>query len=373
MIRGDVMNVSAPALSVIVPTRNERDNIPRLLERLRAALAGIAYEVIFVDDSTDGTERLLADIAQTDPRVRVHHRPGGSGLASAVLEGFAISRGDRLGVMDADLQHPPDLIPRMVHALDREHADLVIASRYLPGAARPGLTWLRKGISQALRWASWGLLRAARQSTDPMAGCFIVRRAVIDGVRLQPIGFKILLEILARGRYTRVVEVPYVFDHRHAGVTKATVRQGIDVLRHLAALTADSPADSRLWKFLLVGASGTVVNVLVFWLIHYVLGSRVLTAGTVAGLVATFTNFILNNAYTWADRRRTVTSSFVQRLGKYYVATWAGYAVYLGLLSALTYVGVTPMFANLLAIGVGGLLNYIAHNVWTWREQRTGS
>lgn len=361
------------SLSIVVPTRNERDNIPRLLDRLHTALAGMTYELVFIDDSTDGTDRVLADFAQKDPRVRVHHRPGGSGLATAVLEGFAISHGERLGVMDADLQHPPDLIPRMVEALDAERADLVIASRYLPGAARPGLRRWRRAVSQVMRWTAWGLLRAARRSTDPMAGCFIVRRAVVEGVRLEPVGFKILLEILARGRYERVVEVPYVFDHRYAGVTKATVRQGIDVLRHLAALTADSPADSRLWKFLLVGTSGAAVNVLVFWAIHHVLGGRVLMAGTVAGLVATFTNFLLNNAYTWADRRRRSTSSFAQRLGKYYVATWAGYAVYLGLLSALTYVGVIPMLANLAAIGVGGLLNYVAHNAWTWREQRTGS
>jgi dolichol-phosphate mannosyltransferase len=224
-----------------------------------------------------------------------------------------------------------------------------------------------------MRFAAWALLRSARRSTDPMAGCFIVRRAVIEGVQLQPIGFKILLEILARGRYGRVSEVPYVFEQRHAGVTKANIREGVTVLRHLVTLTAGSPADSRLWKFLMVGASGTLVNVVVFWSIHHGLGGRVLTAGVIAGLVATFTNFILNNAYTWADRRGKSASGFVQRLGKYYVATWAGYAVYLGLLSALTHVGVIPMLANLLAIGVGGLLNYLAHNAWTWREHRAGS
>ena len=367
------MNAPSPSLSLIVPTRNERDNVLRLIERLQATLAGTTYELVFVDDSTDGTDRVLAEVAARDPRVRAHHRQGASGLGTAVLEGFAMSRGERLGVMDADLQHPPDLIPRMVEALDAGGADLVIASRYLPGAARPGLTPIRKVVSQAMRWAAWALLLAARRSTDPMAGCFIVRRAVIEGVHLRPVGFKILLEILVRGRYERVAEVPYVFDHRHAGVTTANVRQGIDVLRHLAMLTAQSPADSRLWKFLLVGASGTAVNVLVFWVIHHLLGSRVLTAGVVAGLVATFTNFLLNNAYTWADRRGNSTSGFAQRLGKYYVATWAGYAVYLGLLSALTYVGVVPMLANLMAIGVGGLLNYVAHNAWTWREQQTGS
>jgi dolichol-phosphate mannosyltransferase len=372
MMREYIMNAPAPSLSIVVPTRNERENVPRLVERLHAALAGKSYELVFVDDSSDGTDQVLADLARRDPRVIVHHRESASGLGTAVLEGFARSRGERLAVMDADLQHPPDLIPRMDEALDAERADLVVASRYLPGAARPGLTMFRKAVSQAMRWAAWGLLRAARRSSDPMAGCFIVRRSVVEGVVLRPVGFKILLEILVRGRYERIAEVPYVFEHRHAGVTKANVRQGLTALRHMAVLAADSPADSRLWKFLLVGASGTVVNVVVFWIIHHGLGARVLAAGMIAGLVATFTNFLLNNAYTWADRRRKSTSGFLQRLGRYYVATWAGYAVYLGLLSALTYVGVVPMLANLCAVGVGGLLNYVAHNAWTWREPRTG-
>jgi putative flippase GtrA len=127
-----------------------------------------------------------------------------------------------------------------------------------------------------------------------------------------------------------------------------------------------------LWKFLLVGASGVVVNVVVFWLLVHPLGVHFLQAGVVAGLLSTFTNFLLNNAFTWADRRQRSVAVFVQRLARYFVATWAGYMVYLGVLWGLTHVGMVPMLSNLIAIGIGGMLNYVAHNRWTWRQQEIG-
>jgi len=361
-----------PALSVIIPTRNERDTVPRLVEALRAALASLEYELVFVDDSTDGTEAILAALARTDSRITVLHREGGGGLASAVVAGFGLSRGETIGVLDADLQHPPALMAALVRRMEETRADLVVGSRYLSGAGRPGLSPWRRVVSRATRLLTWTLLRASRRSTDPLSGCFVVRRSAIEAAALRPVGFKILLEILVRGRYDRMTEVPYVFAERGGGRTKATLRQGLDLLRHLAQLTADSPRDARLWKFLLVGASGVVVNMTVFWLMIHPLGAHVLPAGVVAGLLSTFTNFLLNNAFTWADRRDGTLSIFLQRLGKYYVATGAGYLVYLALLWGLTHLGLVPMLANLIAIGIGGMLNYAAHNIWTWHQQGTG-
>lgn len=358
-------------VSIVIPTRNERENIVRLVEALHTALAGLDYEIVFVDDSADGTDAVLTDVAHVDARVRVHHRAHGDGLAAAVITGFGLSSGETIAVLDADLQHPPELLPVLVRRLNESQADIVVASRYLPGAGRPGLTLWRRAVSQATRLLAWVMLRAARRSSDPLSGCFVVRRAVIDGVALRPIGFKILLEVLVRGRYQRVAEVPYVFVERRAGRTKATVGQGLHLLRQIAALTATSPTDARLWKFLMVGASGVVVNVVVFWLLTNSARVHYLQAGVVAGLVSTFTNFLLNNAFTWADRREGGVSVFVHRLGKYYVATWAGYVLYLALLWGLAHLGLIPMLANLVGIGVGGMLNYVMHNIWTWRERET--
>jgi dolichol-phosphate mannosyltransferase len=273
-----------------------------------------------------------------------------------------------IGVLDADLQHPPEIVPVLVRRLQETDADVVVASRYLRGSGRPGLSAWRALISQATRLLTRIVLKAGRTSTDPLSGCFLIRREVIDGVALRPVGFKILLEILARGRYRRVADVPYVFVERGAGRTKATMRQGVDLLRHLAMLMASSPEDSRLWKFLLVGASGVVVNMLVFWLFTRVLTVYFFWAGVVAGLVSTFTNFLLNNSFTWADRRARGLAVFLQRLGKYYAATGTGYVVYLGLLWGLTHLGMAPLVSNLVAVGIGGLFNYAVHNFWTWRK-----
>ncbi|MGH2405567.1 MAG: glycosyltransferase [bacterium] len=364
-----------PSLSVVIPTRNERANIRPLLAVMQTALAGIDYEIVFVDDSTDGTEQVLAAVAAANPGVSMVHRPqgrGSRGLASAVVAGFARSRGEVIGVCDADLQHPPGTLAILARRLAETDADIVIASRYLPGGGSPGLAPWRKVVSYLTRLLAWALLRAARRSSDPLSGLFVVRRPVIEGVTFRPVGFKILLEILVRGRYRRIAEVPYVFDERAAGRTKATLRQGLVLLHHLMMLAASSPADARLWKFLMVGASGLLVNNAAFWTLTQRLSVHYFYAGVVAGLLATGSNFLLNNAFTWADRRDQAVSGFLQRMGRYYAATWAGMLVYLALLRVLVHVGLVPMLANLIAVGIGGMLNYLMHNLWTWRQQGVG-
>jgi dolichol-phosphate mannosyltransferase len=355
-------------LSVIIPTRNERENVPRLLGALRTALAGVDYELLFVDDSTDGTDQLLAEVAREDPRIAVHHRERGRGLASAVVEGFHLSRSEAVAVIDADLQHPPSLLPALLDRLLNAPADIVVASRYLPDAGRPGLSARRLLISQITRRLAQAMLRGARRSTDPLSGFFVLRRAVVEGVTLQPVGFKILLEILVRGRYQGVAEVPYVFTDRAGGQTKATVGAGAEFLRHVAALAASNPSDARLLKFLMVGTSGVLVNVAVFWGLTQPLSVHYLAAGVAAGLLATGSNYLLNSAFTWADRPSRTVSTFLSRMGRYYVATWVGFLLYLALLWGFTHLGVVPMLSNLIAVGISGLVNYLMHNVWTWRH-----
>lgn len=233
-------------LSVIVPTRNERENVGPLVSELAAALAGVAWEALFVDDSNDGTDTEVARVAMAQPRVRLLHRgrPEG-GLAGAVVAGFATARGTYCCVLDGDLQHPPAVVPRLLAAARRHDADLVIASRYRPGGSAGGLDGpLRQAFSRGLKALAvlafpWRL----RAVTDPLGGFFLVRRALVTGVALRPVGYKILLEVLMRCRWRRVREVPYRFAPRQAGTTKADLRQGLRFLRHLARLLWDcSPA-----------------------------------------------------------------------------------------------------------------------------------
>jgi dolichol-phosphate mannosyltransferase len=355
-------------LSVIAATRNERDTIPRLLDGLRSALEGVDYELIFVDDSTDGTEHVLAEAARLDARVTVMHRAPRDRLAAGLAEGLGRGRGEFLAVMDADLWYPPAMLPVLLDRLVGGPADVVVASRYLPGAGPPAPPVLRWLISHVTRRLAQAMLGGARRSTDPLSGFFALRRAVIDGVVLQPAGDKILLGILVRGRYAQVDEVPYVYPPGVEKRSAATVGQGLQFLRHLVTLTAGSPPDARLWKFLLVGASGVLVNVVAFWALTQPLGVHYLAAGVAAGLLSTLSNYLLNSAFTWADRPPGNVSTFLSRMGRYYVATWAGFLLYLALLWGVTHLGVVPMLSNLFAIGVSGLVNYLMHNVWTWRQ-----
>ena len=201
----------SPALALVIPTLREARNIRPLMGRVRAALdpSGIAYEVIVVDDdSRDGIDEIVAELASEDPRIRLIVRTSERGLAGAVLRGWAESDANLLAVMDADLQHPPELLPKLWAELDRG-ADLVVGSRYASGGCMRGWKLVRQLISRIAIWMTLPVQRAGIRARDPMSGFFMVRRSCIDRVELQKSGFKILLEILARAEIRSVVEVPF--------------------------------------------------------------------------------------------------------------------------------------------------------------------
>ena len=225
-----------PSLSVVVPTYNEAENVGTLVERVTTALSGMDFEVLFIDDSTDGTERVIAELTRSAPRLRIVHRTDRRGLASAVADGIALATGDVICVLDADLQHPPEAMRALTDALERTQADLAIASRYIPGGSYD-FTLARRIVSRIATALAWLLVRRARFVSDPLSGFFAFRRSVVEGIRLQPIGFKILLEILVRGCVGRVVEVPYRFGARGAGKSKLTRAQHLEYLRHLLLLS----------------------------------------------------------------------------------------------------------------------------------------
>jgi dolichol-phosphate mannosyltransferase len=258
--------VSDPELSIVVPTRNEEGNIPALLDRIDAALAGLAYEVVVVDDSDDRTPDVVEEQARAGRPVRLIHREGcdrAGGLATAVVKGLAEARGRYIASLDADLQHPPEKLRELVAAL--ADADVAVASRHVPGGSAGGLEGpVRRLGSPAARLLAQALLPRARLSTDPLGGFFALRREVVEGVTLRPIGFKILLEVLVRGRVGRVSEVPYTFQPRHAGRSKASPRQMWLYLRHVARLRfGDERAVGLVAASVGLGLIGTALGVLV--------------------------------------------------------------------------------------------------------------
>jgi dolichol-phosphate mannosyltransferase len=235
----------APALSVIVPTRNEAGNIGPLLARLEIALGDIAAEVLIVDDSDDATPEIAREVAARSAlAIRVHARPAGQrrgGLGGAVLVGLSEALGPVCAVMDADLQHPPELLETLLN-VSCTGVDFVVASRYADGGKDQGLGgFYRRTVSTlATLAAKWILHPELAGISDPMSGFFLVRRSCLDMAALNPQGFKLLLELLVHNPQATVAEVPFTFDVRHSGVSKAGIREGLTYLSRLAELRAQA-------------------------------------------------------------------------------------------------------------------------------------
>ena len=227
-------------LALTIPTLREAENLRGLLGHIRSVLdpVGFPYEIIVVDDdSRDGTEDIVNSISQEDPRVRLLIRRGQRGLSGAVLYGWQNTDATIVGVMDADLQHPPELLPKLIAAI-RQPRDLVIGSRYTPGGSLADWNVVRKLISAVAGWVTWPVQRSGLRAKDPMSGYFLVRRACLENIPFQSAGFKLLLEVLVRARLRSVEEVPFVFGQRSRGASKATVKVAVDYARLLARLYA---------------------------------------------------------------------------------------------------------------------------------------
>jgi dolichol-phosphate mannosyltransferase len=227
--------------TLVIPTLNEAGNIPSLIHRVQASLEdqGLDYEILIVDDdSHDGTSEIVERYSRQDLRIRLLTRKGQRGLAGAVIYGWEHTDADLLGVMDADLQHPPETLPALLGAV-RDGADIAIGSRYATGENCVG-NWnkLRQWISRCGTWVTLPLQRKKGVDVkDPLSGFFVVRRECVDGLDLQPYGFKILLEILVKARIRKATEVPFQFATRHAGKSKADVRVALQYFSLLGKLS----------------------------------------------------------------------------------------------------------------------------------------
>ncbi len=356
------------SFSILIPTYNEHDNISPLVERIAAAIPGKDYEVVFVDDdSRDGTSELINSLALKYP-VRVVVRKDKKGLASAVVDGFGLVSTETIVVMDADLQHPPEVIPDLIKAI-QDGANIAVASRYVPGGGTEGWSKTRKVISSGAIALAHLLLPQSRKVKDPMSGFFAFTKSTISEITLEPIGYKILLEMLVVGKAAKVSEVPFQFQLRQQGESKLDASQEIEYLRHLFSLMRRSGELLRFGKFALVGASGIIVNEGLLWLLHGNAGLSLLLASVIGIEASIITNFVLNNRFTFADRRGKGVKSHFKRLGQFNLVSLGAVVINIGLLWLFkTKFGVHYLIANLIGIAVSMLWNYFANNWWTWKK-----
>jgi dolichol-phosphate mannosyltransferase len=354
-------------ISLIIPTYNERDNIKPLVERLHRALSRHSYEIVFIDDnSADGTAELAASLSEKYP-VKVTVRKNKRGLASAVVDGLSQVSGEVIAVMDADLQHPPEVITDLLNEIENG-ADIVVASRYVEGGGCQGWSLTRRLISKGAIFLAHLLLPATRQVGDPMSGFFMFNKGVVQDAELKPTGYKILLEILMLGKFQNVAEVPYTFITRERGKSKLNARQQVDYLKHIFSLMRRTGELARFIKFCLVGASGVGVNMGLLWLLTEVGGLFYLLSAAISIETSIITNFLLNNYFTFADRRQPGIKSLLNLLLKFNLVSLAGLGINLGILWLLTEaLGIFYLLSNLVGIAAATLWNYLVNNWWTWR------
>ncbi len=354
-----------PDVSVIVPTFNEKENILTLLEKLNTVLSHRSYEVNIIDDnSRDGTAEIVRAASDKYP-VNVVVRKDKRGLASAVVDGMRLSNGNTFVVMDADLQHPPEVIPGLLQAIE-SGSDIAIASRYVKGGACEDWGLTRRIISRGATFLARILLPSVRRVNDPMSGFFAIKREVVADVVLSPIGYKILLETLARGRFQKVSEVPFVFKTRNKGESKLNSRQQIEYLKHLYSLMRRSGELKRFVTFCLVGLTGVGVNEGLLWILNQFAGLPLLPASVASVEAAIISNFTLNDLFTFKDRR-TASNPWLLRLVKFNLVSLVGLGINTGtLLLFSNVIGIHYLIANLIGIAIAMLFNYALNSWWTW-------
>jgi dolichol-phosphate mannosyltransferase len=358
-------------LTVVVPAYNERDNVPRVVEELSRCLDGIRWEVAFVDDdSPDGTADAVREISRRDPRVRCIQRIGRRGLSSACIEGMLASAAPYLAVMDADLQHDPALLPKMLAELRSGELDIAVGSRYTQGGGIGNWTRSRAFMSRLANRLSQTILKA--NLSDRMSGYFMVRREVFaDAVhRLSGLGFKILLDLFASSpRPLRCKEFPYTFRQRQAGESKLDSQAVWSYLMLLLDKVVGRWVPVRLVTFGVVGAFGVLVHMAVFVTAQHAGGLGFVTSQVLATLTAMVSNFAINNLLTYRDVRLRGWR-WALGLGTFMLACSVGAITNVGVASFLFAQHYQPNVSALAGVLVSTVWNYAVTATYTWNAQQ---
>ncbi|GBO53239.1 dolichol-phosphate mannosyltransferase [Pseudanabaena sp. lw0831] len=376
--------------SLIVPTYNECKNLTKLVEILTQLLNSYFYEnyelIIVDDDSPDLTWQVGLDLMPNYPQLRVMRRQGEKGLSTAVIRGWQSSQGEVLGVIDGDLQHPPETLIKMLDEMAKG-ADLVVASRHVEGGGVSDWGFMRRVLSRGAQMLGLLILpNVIGRVSDPMSGYFMVRRSAIANYPMNPLGYKILIEVLGRGNIGSVAEVGYVFQERQEGESKVTWRQYVDYILHLLRLRSRGRITKlreklrvpvkRFLKFGLVGFSGVFVDMAIFYLLSDVstLGWGLTRSKMIASEVAVLNNFLWNDLWTFRDlaQQQSGWRKLIKRFVKFNLICLLGIGLNLIILNLLyNYFGVNKYIANLIAIAIVTIWNFWFNFKLSWRVTQT--
>ena len=376
-----------PQISIILPTYNESQNILNVLKSIGEIIPkNIFAQAIVVDDnSPDGTAKIVEDYLKNVKKIAgytvdIIHRKTKNGLSSAILSGIQHASGDTIVVMDSDLSHPPQVIPKMIETLKKYKCDMVIASRYISDGNITGWNKKRKLISKvATIIAKKGL---GIKTNDPMSGFFAFRKGIIKELNFDAIGYKILLEILVKKRGLDVKEIPYTFQNRKFGSSKLDSSTIIDYIRSVWKLyrfgkSMESNEErnsvkflSKAGRFYTVGASGFVINYLISLIFSGGLTEIWYLHANILGIITSMTsNFILNKWWTFNDRDFSVKKT-ISQYSKFITFSSIGALVQLGVVFSLVD-NYNWIYTTALGIGVltGAFSNFILNKKWTFKEK----
>lgn len=369
-------------LSLVIPTYNESDNISTLVAQLTQLLDNFlpgAYELILVDDdSPDRTWQTAQALSDRYPQLKVMRRQQERGLSSAVIRGWQVAKGNILGVIDADLQHPPEVLLKLLQSV-LDGADLAVASRHVEGGGVSDWSLVRRVLSRGAQLL--GLVvcpSVVGRVSDPMSGYFMVRRQAIADVRLNPLGYKILLEVIGRGHIGPIAEAGYVFQERESGESKVTWKQYVEYLGHLMRLRSSNRLrihafpTQRFIRYGLVGFSGVFVDMALFYLLTDVAGLGLSLSKLIAAEVAIVNNFWWNDTWTFADliQRQRNRQAGIKRLLKFNIICLIGLVLDVALLLIIYQFIFSSSFkylANLIAIALVAAWNFWINIKLNWR------
>ncbi|MEH1825715.1 MAG: glycosyltransferase [Nostoc sp.] len=374
-------------LSLVIPTYKERDNIKNVVSILSQLLDESIpgnYELIVVDDdSPDQTWEIAQSLIPEYPLLRVMRRQQERGLSSAVIRGWQAATGNVLGVIDGDLQHPPEVLTQLLRSVE-QGADLAVASRHVEGGGVSSWSVVRRLLSRGAQLLGLVILPGVLgRVSDPMSGYFMVRRSAIANATLNPVGYKILLEVIGRGNVDQVAEVGYVFRERKEGESKVTWKQYIDYIHHLVRLRLSTGRVGRLSKkvnfpvglflrFGLVGFSGVFVDMAILYLLSdpTTLAWPLTRSKIIAGEIAILNNFFWNDAWTFADvsARQQEWHQRLKRFLKFNAICLAGLVLNVLILNLVfNFIIHNRYIANFIAIAVATIWNFWINLKLSWR------